>query len=175
MTVVCRWQCRSLFLLQTNQEQFSVNNMKEQLGYKYRIYPDANQERLFRRTAGCCRFLYNLFLEQKKLEWGRSTPRRLTQIDQIKQIPEAKGHFPFLREVGRRSDMEIVIEAVVSADDVVWPMVVGMWSSGEGEARLDSRASVTIKEIRSRSGDPVREDLWGVEHSLRPTRTVATP
>lgn len=76
---------------------------------------------------------------------------------------------------GRRSDMEIVIEAVVSADDVVWPMVVGMWASGEGEARLDSRASVTIKEIRSRSGDPLREDLWGVEHSLRPTRTVATP
>lgn len=76
---------------------------------------------------------------------------------------------------GRRSDMEVVIEAVVSADDIVWPMVIGMWSSGEGEARLDSRASVTIKEIRGRSGDPVREDLWGVEHSLRPTGTVITP
>lgn len=76
---------------------------------------------------------------------------------------------------GRRSDIEIVVEAEVSADDVVWPMVVGMWSSGEGEARLDSGASVTIKEIRSRSGDPLREDLWGVEHPLRPTRPVATP
>lgn len=48
--------------------------------------------------------------------------------------------------------------------------------SGAGiEARLDSRASVTIKEIRSRSGEPLREDLWGIEHSLRPTRPVATP
>jgi hypothetical protein len=31
-----------------------VNNMKEQLGYRYRIYPDARQARLFRMTVGCC-------------------------------------------------------------------------------------------------------------------------
>lgn len=76
---------------------------------------------------------------------------------------------------GRRGDMEIVIEAVVSTDHIVWPMVIGMWSSDEGEARLDRRARVSIREIRSRSGDPVREDLWGVEHSLHPTRVVAAP
>lgn len=76
---------------------------------------------------------------------------------------------------GRGKGTEIILEARVATDDVVWPMVIAMWSSGEGEARLDSRASVTVKEIRTRSGDPVREDLWGVEHSLRPARTVATP
>jgi putative transposase len=84
--------------------------MKEQLGYKYRIYPDAAQERLFRRTVGSCRFVYNLFLEQKKLEWGRSDPRRLTQIDQIKQIPEAKLHFPFLKEVPNHCLQQTVID-----------------------------------------------------------------
>ena len=45
-------------------------------------------------------------------------------------------------------------------------MVLGMWSSGEGEARIDRRASVVIEDIRDRNGDPVREDLWGREHSL---------
>ncbi|MNU27397.1 putative transposase [compost metagenome] len=84
--------------------------MKEQLGYKYRIYPDGRQEHLFRRTVGSCRFVYNLFLEQKKLEWGRSDPRRLTQIDQIKQIPEAKGHFPFLKEVPNHCLQQTVID-----------------------------------------------------------------
>ncbi|TCU10495.1 helix-turn-helix domain-containing protein, partial [Rhizobium sullae] len=29
--------------------------MKERLGYRYRIYPDARQARLFRQTVGCCR------------------------------------------------------------------------------------------------------------------------
>ncbi len=84
--------------------------MKEQLGYKYRVYPDERQERLFRRTVGSCRFVYNLFLEQKKLEWGRSAPRRLTQIDQIKQIPEAKGHFPFLKEAPNHCLQQAVID-----------------------------------------------------------------
>ncbi|WP_084606465.1 helix-turn-helix domain-containing protein [Rhizobium sullae] len=27
--------------------------MKERLGYRYRIYPDARQARLFRQTVGC--------------------------------------------------------------------------------------------------------------------------
>jgi len=67
---------------------------------------------------------------------------------------------------GRRSDLEIIIEAGVSPDDIVWPMVLGMWSSGEGEARIDRRASVVIEDIRDSNGDPVREDLWGREHSL---------
>jgi putative transposase len=71
--------------------------MKEQMAYKFRIYPDETQARLFRMTVGCCRFVYNLFLEQKKLERGRSNPRRLTQVDQIKQLPEAKRDFPFLK------------------------------------------------------------------------------
>jgi putative transposase len=84
--------------------------MKEQLGYKYRIYPDAEQARLFRRTVGCCRFLYNLFLEQKKLERQRSNPRRLTQVDQINQIPEAKQHFPFLKAVPNHCLQQAVID-----------------------------------------------------------------
>jgi len=84
--------------------------MKEQLGYKYRIYPDPVQERLFRRTAGCCRFVYNLFLEQKRLERHRSNPRRLSRIDQINQIPEAKQHFPFLKEVPHHCLQQAVID-----------------------------------------------------------------
>jgi hypothetical protein len=76
---------------------------------------------------------------------------------------------------GRGRGMEVILEARVASDDIVWPMVIAMWSSGEGEARPDSRASVTIREIRTRSGDPVRGDLWDVEHSLRPTRTDAAP
>jgi putative transposase len=84
--------------------------MKERLGYKYRIYPNATQEHLFRRTVGCCRFVYNLFLEQKKLERQRSNPRGLSRVDQIKLIPEAKKHFPFLKEVPHHCLQQAVVD-----------------------------------------------------------------
>jgi putative transposase len=84
--------------------------MKEQMAYKFRIYPDAQQARLFRMTLGCCRFIYNLFLEQKKLEWGRSNARRLTQVDQIKQIPQAKRDFPFLKDVPNHCLQQAIVD-----------------------------------------------------------------
>jgi putative transposase len=84
--------------------------MKEQLAYKFRIYPDEPQTRLFRMTVGCCRFVYNLFLEQKKFERGRSNPRRLSQVDQIKQLPEAKRDFPFLIDVPNHCLQQTIID-----------------------------------------------------------------
>ncbi|WP_258525871.1 helix-turn-helix domain-containing protein [Paenibacillus sp. YN15] len=30
--------------------------------YKYRIYPNADQQQLIRRMFGCCRFVFNHFL-----------------------------------------------------------------------------------------------------------------
>ena len=33
--------------------------------YKFRIYPNAEQENLIRRTFGCCRFVYNRFLAMR--------------------------------------------------------------------------------------------------------------
>src|SRR5712664_4130096 len=67
--------------------------------YRFRIYPTAEQEVLFRRTIGCCRLVYNLCLDQKKLERGRSDPRRLTAFDQIKELTALKCDAEFLREI----------------------------------------------------------------------------
>ena len=54
---------------------------------------------MFLRTAGACRFIYNLCLEQRRLEWHRSNPRRLTAYDQIKALPELKAEAEWLRDV----------------------------------------------------------------------------
>lgn len=34
--------------------------------YKYRIYPNKQQETLIQKTFGCCRFVYNQTLAHKK-------------------------------------------------------------------------------------------------------------
>jgi putative transposase len=84
--------------------------MKERMAYKFRIYPDEAQARLFRRTIGCCRVVYNTCLEQKRLERHRSEPRRLTAVDQNKQIGDLKDALPWMKEVPHHCLQQAVID-----------------------------------------------------------------
>lgn len=34
--------------------------------YKYRIYPNKQQEEQIQKTFGCCRFVYNYYLNMRK-------------------------------------------------------------------------------------------------------------
>jgi|SRR6266540_2703706 len=67
--------------------------------YRFRIYPDATQEELFRRTIGFSRLVYNLCLDQKILERERSRPRKLSAYDQMKELTALKEECEFLYEV----------------------------------------------------------------------------
>jgi len=78
--------------------------------YRFRIYPTAEQEVLFRRTIGCCRLVYNLCLDQKKLERERSDPRRLTAFDQIKELTALKCDAEFLREIPHHPLVQSVMD-----------------------------------------------------------------
>jgi transposase len=78
--------------------------------YRFRIYPDATQEELFRRTIGCCRLVYNLCLDQRLLERERSKPRKLSQFDQIKELTGLKEEFEFLYEVPHHPLVQAVMD-----------------------------------------------------------------
>jgi putative transposase len=84
--------------------------MKERMAYKFRLYPDAAQARLFRRTIGCCRVVYNTCLEQKRLERQRSHPRRLSVVDQHKQLGDLKAAFFWMKEVPHHCLQQAVID-----------------------------------------------------------------
>lgn len=38
-------------------------------GYKYRLYPNKTQQNLINQTLGCCRFVYNHFLDFRSVAW----------------------------------------------------------------------------------------------------------
>ena len=38
-------------------------------GYKYRAYPNRSQREFFAKNFGCCRFVYNHYLEKKQQLW----------------------------------------------------------------------------------------------------------
>ncbi|MEI8397349.1 MAG: RNA-guided endonuclease TnpB family protein [Rhodospirillaceae bacterium] len=84
--------------------------MKTLKAYRYRVYPTTEQENLFRQTVGCCRLVYNLALEQRKLNWHRSKPLRLTSYDQIKELPALKDEVPFLRDVPNHPLQQAIVD-----------------------------------------------------------------
>ena len=58
------------------------------LAFKYRIYPNKEQQNLINRTFGCCRFVYNYFLACRRDEWDvnhkslsyKKTAKALTKL-----------------------------------------------------------------------------------------------
>ena len=63
--------------------------MKIYRGYKFRMYPNKEQEELINKTIGSCRFIYNYFLDKKVTN----------AYNGIKSIPELSKEKTFLKEV----------------------------------------------------------------------------
>ena len=61
--------------------------------YKFRLYPTKEQETLIHKTFGCTRFVYNYCLDLKR------NNKHLTKFDLIKELPNLKKEYLFLREV----------------------------------------------------------------------------
>ena len=66
--------------------------------YKFRIYPNAEQENLIQRTFGCCRFVFNHFLAER-MEQYEKTGKAPTRFQQDKELTALKNEFIWLREV----------------------------------------------------------------------------
>ena len=65
--------------------------MKAHRAYKFRLYPDRQQEALFHKTFGCCRFLYNRMLADKKEMYEKTGKmQRLTPAGYKKEYPWLK-------------------------------------------------------------------------------------
>ena len=63
------------------------------IAYRFRIYPNREQEVLLAKTFGCCRFLYNQMLNDKMREY-EATKKMLRNTPAM-----YKKAYPFLKEV----------------------------------------------------------------------------
>jgi putative transposase len=72
--------------------------------YKYRIYPNSEQQELINKHIGCCRFIYNLCLE-KKINAYKTSNKSISCFDLIKLLPSLKKEkeTSFLKEVNSLS------------------------------------------------------------------------
>lgn len=66
--------------------------------YKFRIFPNSAQEQKIQRTFGCCRFVYNYYLTQRKEQYEK-TGKSPTRFQQSKDMTALKNSLEWLREV----------------------------------------------------------------------------
>ena len=68
--------------------------------YKFRIYPNAEQKILFAKTFGCCRFVYNHWLD-RKIKQYKNDKTSVTYTTCAKEMAQLKkiSEFSFLQEV----------------------------------------------------------------------------
>src|SRR6185503_16251142 len=79
-------------------------------GFKFRIYPTAQQQERLLRWKSALRFLWNLALEQRKL--GLARPLRVypTAFDQINDLKALCIELPFLADVPRNVCAQLLVE-----------------------------------------------------------------
>ena len=65
--------------------------------YKFRLYPDKQQEELIRKTCGSARFVYNTTLAARQAAYKAGPP--LSGNDCVKMLPGLKVQYPWLKEV----------------------------------------------------------------------------
>lgn len=65
--------------------------------YKYRIYPNKQQEELIKKTFGCCRFVYNYFLDLQIKEYKENN-KLINFYEMSKSLTKLKSEMEWLRE-----------------------------------------------------------------------------
>lgn len=78
-------------------------------GYRYRIYPNREQERWLKRNIGCCRFVYNQMLGFKKGAYD-AMGISMSETELKNVIPSLKRMYPFLKEAESSSLQQAVTD-----------------------------------------------------------------
>ena len=83
--------------------------MIRQRCYKFRIRPNAEQERLFRQMAGCRRLVWNYFLERRK-DYYQETGKTLSFAQMCQELTLLKQHpdFVFLKECDSQALQQVL-------------------------------------------------------------------
>ena len=79
-------------------------------GFKYRVYPTAEQVARLGAWEGALRFLWNLAHEQRVMGLARTDKRYPTAFDQIGELTELRAELPWLADVPRNVCAQLLVE-----------------------------------------------------------------
>jgi len=79
-------------------------------GFRYRVYPTADQVDRLHRWNDALRFLWNLANEQHLMGMARTDKRYPTAFDQINELTELRAELPWLADVPRDVCAQLLLE-----------------------------------------------------------------
>ena len=128
---------------------------KANIAYKYRIFPDENQEILFAKTFGCCRKIWNLML-------GDINKAYKDEHKKLKPTPaQYKKQFPYLKEVDSLALANVQMNARESA-----PISFLISSSSE---RWVNSVDIRSSRVAGNQEDPTQPTIRTVQLLLEVT------
>lgn len=143
--------------------------MKILQAFRYKAEPDARQDALMGRIAGCCRVLRNTALEQRNLMYIQ---RRVSihYEDQSSELKELKAAYPWLREAPHHS-LQSALRDLENAFQRFFKGLSGypqFKRKGEHDSfRFPDRTQIKLKECKGKKGRiflPKIKDLSFVMH-----------
>ena len=96
----CRQECIRISVIKARILMFFIKRsiMQRIRGYKYRAYPNRKQKEFFEQTFGCCRFVYNYYMEKRQRLW-REWHDTLSYNEMSKDLSSVlKREYVWLRE-----------------------------------------------------------------------------
>lgn len=134
--------------------------MNQMYTYKFRLKPTPEQEVLLAKHFGCCRFVYNHFLEQRKTVY-RETKKSQSYIDNQNELPQLKTQFEWLKEVGSQT-IQYAVRQLQNAYDSFFEKISG-FPRFKSKYKKDSfRSSQNVKIIENKVIIP--KFLDGIEY-----------
>ena len=101
--------------------------------YKYRIYPNKQQEKQIQKTFGCCRFVYNQTLAYRNGKYEQSK-ENMNKTDCNNYCNrELKKEYEWLKEV----DKFALTNAIYNMDFAYQKFFNNLWSIGHCDSCMD--------------------------------------
>jgi len=119
-------------------------------GYKYRLYPNKEQEEYFAKCFGCVRFVYNRMLSDK-IEYYNQTKKRLDTLP-----AQYKKEFPWLKEVDSLALANAQINLKKAYDNFFNRPEVGF---PKFKSKKDNKKSYTTNFVNTSAGGNIRIDF----------------
>ena len=135
---------------------------------KYRLYPTDKQCVLLDKHIGCCRLVYNLALETKEFAYSAKKVN-LSCYDLIKQLPELKKGYSFLKEINSQS----LQQSICHLDVAFTSFFKGKAAFPNYKSKRKSKQSFTIPQNVVISGNKLLIPKFQEGISVVVHRTVA--
>lgn len=119
-------------------------------GYKYRLYPNKEQEEYFAKCFGCVRFIYNRMLSDK-IEYYNKTKQRLNTLP-----AQYKKEFPWLKEVDSLALANAQMNLQKAYDNFFNRPEVGF---PKFKSKKNNKKSYTTNFISTSAGGNIRIDF----------------